>query len=269
MPGQVPDPALKALTDWWADMGVAADPAFLKALSRPPVRPAPAAAGAADAPVPVARSRPAPIGERIEAARSLAAGCTSIAALAEAIASFDGCPLKASSRSTVVLDGPVDAPVMVIGEGPGAEEDRQGKPFVGKAGQLLDRMLAAIGLSRETNALITNVNYWRPPNNRNPEDEELAVCRPFVDRMVDLAAPRLIIAAGAVPAGSLLGTDTGIMRLRGSERVFTTPGGLSVPLFPILHPAFLLRRPLEKSRAWRDLMLIEARARELGALPPA
>ena len=152
---------------------------------------------------------------------------------------------------------------MVIGEGPGAEEDRQGLPFIGKAGQLLDRMLAAINLSRADNTFITNVNYWRPPANRNPETEELDICRPFVDRMIELGQPKLIIAAGGVSAKSLIGSKLGIMKLRGSEHVFRTSGGYEVPLFPIFHPAFLLRRPQEKSRAWRDLLLIQERLGEI------
>ena len=117
---------------------------------------------------------------------------------------------------------------------------------------------------RETNAFITNVNYWRPPGNRNPDQEELDVCRPFVDRMIELTKPKLIVAAGGVPAKALLDTQDGIMRLRGSEHVFTTAGGYSVPLIPLLHPAYLLRRPQEKSRAWRDLQLVEQRLGELG-----
>ena len=180
------------------------------------------------------------------------------------IESFEGSPLKAAAHSTVVCDGTEGASLMVIGEGPGAEEDRRGLPFVGKAGQLLDRMLAAIERTRETNAFITNVNYWRPPGNRNPDQEELDVCRPFVDRMIELNQPKLIVAAGGVPAKALLDTQDGIMRLRGSEHVFTTAGGYSVPLIPLLHPAYLLRRPQEKSRAWRDLQLVEQRLGELG-----
>lgn len=151
----------------------------------------------------------------------------------------------------------------MIGEGPGAQEDRQGKPFVGKAGQLLDKMLAAIGRNRAENALITNVNYWRPPGNRSPEADELAVCRPFVDRFIEVSRPRLIVAAGGIPAVSLLGSREGIMKLRGNEYCYTTPGGYRVPLIPMLHPAYLLRRPQDKSRAWRDLLLIEKRLGEL------
>ncbi|MBD3770774.1 MAG: uracil-DNA glycosylase [Rhodobacterales bacterium] len=200
----------------------------------------------------------------VEEARTQAAGCDTLDALKAAIESFEGSPLKDAALSTVVYDGTPEASLMVIGEGPGAEEDKRGLPFVGKAGQLLDRMLAAIDRSRETNAFITNVNYWRPPGNRNPDQEELDVCRPFVDRMIELAKPKLIVAAGGVPAKALLDTGDGIMRLRGSEHMFTTAGGFSVPLIPLLHPAYLLRRPQEKSRAWRDLLLVEKRLGELG-----
>ena len=201
----------------------------------------------------------------VDEARRLANAASDLPALKTAIEAFDGCALKRDAESTVVFDGTPGAPVMVIGEGPGAEEDRQALPFVGKAGQLLDRMLAAIGLSRATNTLITNVNYWRPPNNRNPEADELAVCRPFVDRMIELNHPKLIITAGGVPSVSLLGAKTGIMRLRGQEALYETPGGWRGPLVPILHPAFLLRRPQEKALAWRDLQMIEARLQALGA----
>ena len=194
----------------------------------------------------------------------MAADAGSLETLKAAIEQFEGCPLKQLCEKTVVYDGALDAPVMVLGEGPGGQEDRIGRPFVGKAGQLLDKMLAAIGLDRDSNAFISNVNYWRPPGNRNPDADELAVCRPFVNRMVDLAQPKIIIAAGGVAAKSLLDTKTGIMRLRGSERPFETPAGTSVPVIPMFHPAYLLRRPQDKSRAWRDLLLVQARLKEMG-----
>ena len=250
-------------------MGVEADPAVMKAY----LSVAATGASAPAAPALPQGQAPAPRPTRaatdwVAMASAAAAACGNLAELSVAIAAYDGSPLKAGCQHTVVFDGVEGAPVMVIGEGPGAEEDRQGKPFVGRAGQLLDRMLAAIGLSRQTNALISNVNYWRPPQNRNPEPGELAVCRPFVDRMIELTAPKLIIAAGGVPAKALLDTSTGIMRLRGTEKVLKLPSGMKVPVFPILHPAFLLRRPQEKSRAWRDLQMIEQRAGALGVSLP-
>ena len=261
--------ALKALTDWWGEMGVEADPAVMKAY----LAVAATGASAPAAPALPQGQAPAPRPTRaatdwVAMASAAAAACGNLAELSVAIAAYDGSPLKAGCQHTVVFDGVEGAPVMVIGEGPGAEEDRQGKPFVGRAGQLLDRMLAAIGLSRQTNALISNVNYWRPPQNRNPEPGELAVCRPFVDRMIELTAPKLIIAAGGVPAKALLDTSTGIMRLRGTEKVLKLPSGMKVPVCPILDPAFLLRRPQEKSRAWRDLQMIEQRAGALGVSLP-
>jgi len=266
MPNPASSEALQALTDWWQDMGVEVDSARIDALMREmkAAAPAPNVIGAAakTAPKTASHRGRGPIDWVAEATKA-AAACDSLETLKAAIEAFEGCPLKAACEHSVVYDGVPGADLMVIGEGPGAEEDRQGLPFVGKAGQLLDRMLAAIGRSRTENTFITNVNYWRPPGNRNPDAEELDVCRPFVDRMVELGKPKLIIAAGGVPAKALLGGADGIMKIRGTEHVFTTPGGASVPLIPILHPAYLLRRPQDKSRAWRDLLLVEQRLGEL------
>ena len=260
MPAPASITAIDALTDWWEEMGVDVDHARVDALLKA-AESTGSAAPQQSAPVRQRRRKPT---NWVDEARSQAAGCDTLDALKAVIESFEGSPLKAAAHSTVVYDGTEGASLMVIGEGPGAEEDRRGLPFVGKAGQLLDRMLAAIERTRETNAFITNVNYWRPPGNRNPDQEELDVCRPFVDRMIELNRPKLIVAAGGVPAKALLDTQDGIMRLRGSEHVFTTAGGYAVPLIPLLHPAYLLRRPQEKSRAWRDLLLVEQRLGELG-----
>lgn len=229
---------------------------------------APAAPEAAElaqeqTPPPIRKRGARSVSEWIREAERIAAGCDTITDLTAAVGDFNGSPLKANCENTVVYDGVSGAGLVVIGEGPGAEEDRQAKPFVGKAGQLLDKMLAAIGRRRAENALITNVNYWRPPGNRNPELDELAVCRPFVDRMIEISRPKLIVAAGGIPAVSLLNSRDGIMKLRGNEYTYTTPGGYTVPLIPMLHPAYLLRRPQDKSRAWRDLLLIEKRLGEL------
>ena len=269
MPQNASAAALKALTDWWEEMGVAVDEAEIAAVMK-----AQTASNAQDQAVkaPESQSSDRPSKRRsktrsltdwIAEAGALAAGADSLEALKTAIEGFDGCPLKQLCEKTVVYDGTLGAPVMVLGEGPGGQEDRIGLPFVGKAGQLLDKMLAAIGLDRKTNTFISNVNYWRPPGNRNPEADELAVCRPFVNRMIDLAQPKFIIATGGVAAKSLLDTKTGIMRLRGSERPFETPAGTTVPLVPMFHPAYLLRRPQDKSRAWRDLLLVQARLKEM------
>ncbi|WP_300395693.1 uracil-DNA glycosylase [Henriciella sp.] len=262
-----PSLALKALTDWWGEMGVDVDETQIRALRKA------AESRTAEAPAPKSSNEqpqrlPRHLMKKTHAdwvneAKTLAADAQTLDALKTAIEGFDGCILKESARNTACFDGVQGAPVMVIGEGPGAEEDARGLPFVGKAGQLLDKMLAAIGLSRKENTFITNVNYWRPPGNRNPSDEELELCRPFVDRMIELGQPKLIIAAGGVAAKSLLQSRVGIMKLRGSEHALKTPGGYEAPMFPIFHPAFLLRRPEEKSRAWRDLLNIQARLEEL------
>lgn len=244
-------------------MGVSVDMPLVEALlkSAPPAKSA-AAAGEAAPPAPV-RKASRGVSHWETEARAQANAAQSLEALVERIRAFQGSPLKASCEQAVVYDGVAGASLMVIGEGPGAEEDRRGLPFVGKAGQLLDKMLAAIGRSRTENAFITNVNYWRPPGNRNPEADELAVCRPFVERMIELVQPKLIITAGGVPSVSLLASKDGIMKLRGNEYAYVTPGGFKAPIVPILHPAYLLRRPQDKSRAWRDLLLVEKRLAEL------
>ncbi len=274
MPQNASAAALKALTDWWEEMGVDVDQAQMKAFSahqapQTPSSPTVQTASATpDQPIKTPqssrRSKAKTLHDWIAEAESLAAAAKDLPALKAAIEGFEGCPLKSLCEKTVVYDGTLGSPVMVLGEGPGGQEDRLGLPFVGKAGQLLDKMLGAIGLDRKTNTFISNVNYWRPPGNRNPEADELAVCRPFVNRMVDLAQPKIIMATGGVAAKSLLATKTGIMRLRGSERPFETPNGSVVPLVPMFHPAYLLRRPEDKSRAWRDLLLVQARLAEMG-----
>ena len=273
MPQNVPTAALNALTEWWEDMGVDVDHTELKALSAlQPTQTQQAAPAQTASPAPQhaavptqkpRRNKSKTLEDWIAEATTLAAAAPDLPALKAAIESFEGCELKKLCERTVIYDGTLGAPVMVLGEGPGGQEDRLGIPFVGKAGQLLDRMLAAIDLDRKTNTFISNVNYWRPPGNRNPDPDELAVCRPFVDRMVDIAQPKLIIAAGGVAVKSLLDSKQGIMKLRGKEQPFTTPAGTSVPMIPMLHPAYLLRRPEDKSRAWRDLLLVKARLEEM------
>lgn len=188
-------------------------------------------------------------------ARTAAAAADSLAALERAIAAFEGCALKTTAGRTVFADGVAGAPVMLVGEAPGAEEDRLGKPFVGPAGQLLDRMLASIGLSRTENVYISNILPWRPPANRTPNDAEIAQCLPFVERHIALARPRILVALGGISAKALLGTTTGITRLRGRPAVYRRDG-MDIPLLPMFHPAFLLRQPLLKREAWLDLLLL-------------
>lgn len=176
----------------------------------------------------------------------------SLADLQAALTSFEGCALKATAMNMVFADGNPASRVMLIGEAPGAEEDRRGLPFVGDAGQLLDRMLAAIGRDRSS-CYITNMIFWRPPGNRNPTAQELAACRPFVDRHIALVAPLAILALGNVPAKALLNTEEGITKLRGRWHHLSV-GGRRVPLLPTFHPAYLLRQPAHKAMAWADLL---------------
>ncbi|MGE3282625.1 MAG: uracil-DNA glycosylase family protein [Alphaproteobacteria bacterium] len=197
--------------------------------------------------------------EAAQSARLLASQAQTIEALAELVANFDLCPLKRTATTTVFMDGNPAARVMIIGEAPGAEEDRTGRPFVGRAGQLLDRMLAAIDLDR-TQVQITNVIYWRPPGNRKPTAAETAACLPFVLRHIALARPRVLVLAGGTAASTLLPVTDGITRLRGRWFELAVPGlAAPVPTLPMFHPAFLLRTPARKREAWRDLLALKAR----------
>jgi DNA polymerase len=167
--------------------------------------------------------------------------------------------LKLTANRTVFADGNPEARLMIVGEAPGAEEDRQGLPFVGPAGQLLDRMLASIGLDRGS-AYITNVVYWRPPGNRNPTGAEIATCLPFLVRHIELVAPAVLALAGGTAAKALLATTEGIMKLRGRWFTYESPGlARPIPVRAIFHPAFLLRSQGQKREAWRDLIAIRKR----------
>lgn len=201
------------------------------------------------------------IGRAIE----IAAACGSLAELKSALEAFDGCALKKLATNTVFADGHPEARIMFIGEAPGRDEDIQGLPFVGRAGKLLDKMLAAIGLDRRTNAYITNVINWRPPDNREPSPEEAAICRPFLRRHVELLNPEIIVLLGAVSARHVMGQSDGIMKLRGRWLEYHVAGRM-VPVMPTLHPAYLLRQPGHKKLAWRDLQSIEEKATSRGVL---
>jgi uracil-DNA glycosylase family 4 len=199
------------------------------------------------------------------AARALAAGCATLDELRQALVNFDGCgDLKRSAKNTVFADGTPERGIMLIGEAPGRDEDEQGLPFVGRAGKLLDRMLAAIGLER-SKVYITNVLNWRPPQNRDPSPEEAAACLPFLHRHIALVQPRLIVLLGAVSVRHVLGLNEGIMRVRGRWEIYQSPQiEHPVPVMPTLHPAFLLRQPAAKRLAWRDLLTISERIEQLG-----
>ncbi len=223
----------------------------------PPRRPAPTAAASTVVAPPGALA--ASLAEAAQSARLVAAGAETIEALGALVAGFDLCPLKRTATNTVFMDGNPAAPVMIIGEAPGADEDRIGRPFVGRSGQLLDRMLAAIGLDR-TSVQITNVIFWRPPGNRKPNAAEIAACLPFVLRHVALARPLVLVLAGGTAASALLPLSEGITRLRGRWFDLAVPGlDRPVPTLPMFHPSFLLRAPERKREAWRDLLALRAK----------
>jgi DNA polymerase len=187
---------------------------------------------------------------------TLAKNATTLDALAAALDSFEGCGLKKTAKSTVFSDGVSSARVMLVGEAPGQDEDRSGKPFVGRSGQLLDAMMATIGLSRDTNLYIANVIAWRPPGNRAPSVDELEICKPFILRQIELAAPEIIVLVGGTSAKTLLNTETGITRLRGKWQTLEI-GGRAIPALPFFHPAYVLRRPETKADVWADLCALK------------
>jgi DNA polymerase len=271
--------AALALLRWYVEMGadeaiaetpqncfeerVVSSPAPTAAAPRAPTR----SAGSAPIPPAVAAVPHAVLtgaeGEGARSARLLAASAVDVAELAARVAAFDGCSLKLTATNTVFADGNPAAPVMIIGEAPGAEEDRTGRPFVGRAGQLLDRMLAAVRLDRKT-VLITNVIYWRPPGNRTPTQAEIASCLPFVLRHIALVRPKILVLAGATAAGALLPQPQGITRLRGRWFGLAIPGlEQPLPTLPMFHPSFLLRAPERKREAWHDLLTLRARLDQL------
>ncbi len=278
-----------ALLRWYLEMGVdeaigdvpvdrfaaAAEQKARAQAAAPPERPARREAqgyfpAAADSP----RAPPAAQGQglltpdtSIADAKARAANASTIEELYEALAGFEGCPLKKTAKNLVLSDGNPDAHVMLIGEAPGADEDRQGKPFVGRSGQLLDRILAAIGLDRAsddpaTSAFISNTIFWRPPGNRKPTTAETETCLPFILRAIELADPKIIVCLGATPMQRLCNTTEGILRSRGKWREAVV-NGRSVPLMPTLHPAYLLRQPAQKGLCWRDMLAVRKKLDEL------
>ena len=188
----------------------------------------------------------------------MADAAQSLDTLREAMSAYDHCELKRGARNMVFSDGNPKARVMIVGEAPGADEDRLGRPFVGRAGQLLDRMMGAIGLSRsspdaEKAIYITNVMVWRPPGNRDPLPEEIAMMLPFLHRHIELVDPEVIVLMGNTPCMALLDRK-GILKLRGNWTQV-----LNRPVMPMTHPAYLLRNPIAKREAWADLLEIRAR----------
>jgi DNA polymerase len=284
------DQQIRALLHWYAlagvDEAIDSTPHDRYQESKPAARPmAPAASepavlapephvapkrAAPTAPTPATTAAPAPPTAPMVSpganwsAQDIAAACETLDDLAAAIRAFDGCALKRTATNTVIGDGNPAAALMFVGEAPGAEEDRTGLPFVGPAGRLLDKMLAAIGLERSA-VYITNMLPWRPPGNRSPTAEELAICQPFLERQIELIAPKILVLVGGISAKALLNRREGITRLRGRWFPFATPR-MDGPLqaTATFHPAYLLRQPSAKREVWRDLLEIEAKINESG-----
>ncbi|KQQ85831.1 uracil-DNA glycosylase [Aureimonas sp. Leaf324] len=215
---------------------------------------------------PAVAARPAPIAPDADAtsaadARDQAVRAQTLGELREMLAAFTGCGLRQTAKNLVFGNGAEDADVMFVGEAPGRDEDLAGEPFVGKSGQLLNRMLATIGIERDA-VRVTNTVPWRPPGNRAPTPAETEACLPFTLRHIELVRPRVVVSVGSSSCRALLRTDEGITRLRGRWLSLTTPGGLELPVLPILHPAFLLRQPMQKRLAWRDLQTLRDKLAE-------
>ncbi len=259
--------SLKALLEWYLTAGAdeavgaeAVDRLAVPALAPPPE---PAVPEAVMPVAPVARpARPdLALGTdgAVRSAAALAAAAQTVAELKDALAGFDGCALRRTATNLVFTAGNPRARVLFIGEAPGAEEDRQGIPFVGVSGKLLDRMLASIGLDRD-GVCISNTVFWRPPGNRSPTTAEVATCAPFVERLIELVNPEILVALGGPAAKALLGQNEAVGRLRGRWFEYTTPRmARPAAATAMFHPAYLLRSPQQKREAWRDLMALALR----------
>jgi len=268
---------LVQLLQWYIESGVdealgnealnrlAPKPAAAPSAAKVQPSPAPDLGGARQNPVPYsAPDRPATAElisreETTRSARAAAESASSLNELQMALAAFEGCALKKTAKNLVFSDGNPEGPLMIIGEAPGGEEDRQGVPFVGPAGKLLDLMLNSIGLGRDQ-AYVTNILPWRPPGNRSPTDAEIAACFPFVIRHIELVAPKILVLVGGTAAKTLLNKSQGITGLRGHWYSFESPN-ISPPIDTraILHPAYLLRSPGQKRETWLDLLEIKHR----------
>ncbi|SEP18125.1 DNA polymerase [Methylobacterium sp. UNC300MFChir4.1] len=222
----------------------------------PPGSAPPGTAAPTAAPRTFGRAASAQPDEAASDARARAGQAKSLDELERILADFDACPLRFTAKNLVFADGNPEARVMFLGEAPGADEDRIGKPFMGRSGQLLDKMMKAVGLDR-TSAYIGNIVPWRPPGNRNPTPQEVAVCRPFVERQIELVDPDIIVCLGAPATQTLTGTKDGILRTRGRLFPYKLPSR-EVKLLATLHPAFLLRQPVQKRLAWRDFRSLRA-----------
>lgn len=274
---------LKLYIEWGADEAIESTPQSRLGATMAPAAPLRVQPGLSEArrapappPPPPAAARPAapridlrklgPMDQAaIESARDFARNAQSLEDLRAALTRYDGVSLRKTATNLVFADGNPKAEIMLVGEAPGADEDRQGLPFVGVSGQLLDRMMAAIGYDRTT-FYITNVCFWRPPGNRKPTEAELAAQQPFVLRHIELVRPKVLVLVGGSSAQMLLGTTEGITRLRGKWFDYRSDGlAAPIPALPIFHPAYLLRQPELKREAWRDLLKLRIRLDALGA----
>ncbi|TNE35844.1 MAG: uracil-DNA glycosylase [Alphaproteobacteria bacterium] len=266
---QDPLSQLKWLVDAGADevMGEAPVNRFKAAPPAPPTpEPLTDKATPATPPRPSVGAAMRPTGELIKNAQGLAQECQTLGELREALSRFEGCGLKQTAHSTVFADGNPKAELMLIGEAPGRDEDREGRPFVGRSGQLLDLMMAAINRDRssedpKTSIYIANILPWRPPGNRNPSLEEISLCLPFLKRHIEIAQPKILLALGGTAAKHLLETPTGIMKLRGRWAKVATKDG-EIDCMATFHPAYLLRQPGQKKYAWADLLQVEQRLQQ-------
>ncbi|WP_457093598.1 uracil-DNA glycosylase [Microvirga sp. P5_D2] len=263
--------ALQALLDFHVEAGVdlALDETPHNRFAEPKAEPAQAKTGAPQREAPRGASSPASSpppralpkvaaaapDEVASLAREQARHAQSLEELEAILAGFEGCTLKFSAKNLAFADGNPEGRVMLVGEAPGADEDRIGKPFMGRSGQLLDRMLATIGLDR-TQIYVANIVPWRPPGNRTPTPQEIAICKPFIARQIELASPEFLLCLGGPAAQNLLGLKEGILRTRGRWLTYKAEDGREIRALPTLHPAYLLRQPLQKRLGWRDFQAL-------------
>lgn len=268
-----PFPDIAELLRFYADAGV--DEALLEETVNRFAEPTPArqmaqqmvqakAAQAVTQPDPrPAQAAVLPDEEQVARAREISARAQSLDELREALIGFDGCNLKLTAKSLVFAGGNPQADLMIVGEKPGRDADVEGLPFSGRSGQLLEKMLAAIGIKRASDAYIANVVPWRPPGNRAPTPLETEICRPFVERQIELVKPKVLITLGGLPPKVLLNANEAVLRLRGTWKVHKTHSGIEIPAMPTLHPEYLLNNPAHKKLAWRDLLEVAAKLDEL------
>ena len=254
--------AAAGLLAWYEAMGVdeAIGDAPVDRFAAPPAAERTAKPGKSPARPSAARAPKSAASVFAQAAPASLEAVKTLAELEALVAGFEGCALKKTAKNTCFSRGSDEARIMLIGEAPGRDEDLQGRPFVGRAGQLLDRMLAAIGLD-ENSVYITNTIYWRPPGNRTPTTQEIEACVPFLTRQIELLSPQVIVLLGGAAAKSVLNVTEGIMRMRGKWKLYNAKDR-DIPTLPTLHPAYLLRSPEAKRYAWRDLLMLKARLEE-------